>query len=379
MPARLNARSMHIFLSIAMIALLVFLAALVLPLLLHLPAVSLWHLLFAVGAMPLIFAAMLYFTPVLTRSRGARGAVAWLPPLALVAGVGAFAGLAFAPDAVYRWVAPLALLAATTLWAWMWWRARTCLAPPHPGLHWYLAACACLVLGLGAVAVSVVWPAGWPTLRRAHLHLNLLGFIGLTALGTLQVLLPTVRNVADAQAAARLRADLKWALPGTLAVAGGAASWTPLALFGLALWSIPVVRFARASLRLHGRALWSADSAAPALAGALLGLMLVLASGGAHALGLLPASASLRLFVGAFLLPLVTGATSYLLPLWLHPDKPPAVLARVRVRLQRGGRLRTVVFIGCGLLWAGGAEWAAYVAAGALAIYFFQLLGQARD
>lgn len=379
MPARLSARSMHIFISIAAIALLAFLAALVLPLLLHLPAAALWHLLFAAGVMPLIFAAMLHFTPVLTRSRGARGAVAWLPPLVLVVGLGAFAGLAFAPDAVYRLVAPLALLLAAALWAWMWRRARTCLAPPHPGLYWYLAACACLMLALAAVAVSTVWPAAWPLLRRVHLHLNLLGFIGLTALGTLQVLLPTVRNVADARAAARLRADLKWALSGTLAVAAGAASWTPLALFGFALWSIPVVRFARASLRLHGRALWSADSAAPALAGALFGLVLVLASGVAHALGLLPASASLRLYVAAFLLPLVTGATSHLLPLWLHPERPPAALAGARARLQRGGRVRTVVFVGSGLLWAGGAEWAVYAAAGALAVYLLQLLEQARD
>ena len=379
MPARLSARSTHIFMSIAAIALLAFLAALLLPLLLHVPAAVLWHLLFAAGAMPLIFAAMLYFTPVLTRSRGARGAVAWLPPLALLAGAGAFAGLAFAPDAVYRLFAPLALFAALVLWVWMWRRARTCLAPPHPGLYWYLAAVACLVFGLGAIVAAGIWPAGWSLLRRAHLHLNLLGFIGLTALGTLQVLLPTVRNVADAQAAARLRADLKWALSGALAIAAGAAVWTPFAPIGFVLWSIPLVRFARAALRLHGRALWSADSAAPALAGALIGLVLALASGAAHALGLLPASASLRLYVAAFLLPLVTGATSHLLPLWLHPDNSAAAHARARARLQCGGRVRTIMFVGGGLLWAGGADWAAYVAASALAIYLVQLAGLMRD
>src|SRR3989344_2765577 len=45
------------------------------------------HLLMALGIMPLIMGAMIYFTPVLTRSRAPEGFILLVPVIALIAGV----------------------------------------------------------------------------------------------------------------------------------------------------------------------------------------------------------------------------------------------------------------------------------------------------
>ena len=65
------------------------------------------------------------------------------------------------------------------------------------------------------------------SLRLLHLHLNTLGFIGLTAIGTLQVLMPTILAGPDGEASARLRDDLLPAVGGVFLVALGAAVWSP--------------------------------------------------------------------------------------------------------------------------------------------------------
>ena len=85
----------------------------------------------------------------------------------------------------------VALLAATALGGWMLVRARRMFGPRHRGLDWYLAALGFLLLALLAVVLMPWFPAQRAGLRLFHLHANLLGFVGLTALGTLQVLLPT--------------------------------------------------------------------------------------------------------------------------------------------------------------------------------------------
>jgi hypothetical protein len=48
-----------------------------------------------------------------------------------------------------------------------------------------------------AIFAGLLWPAGYGALRLVHLHLNTLGFIGLTAIGTLHVLMPTVLGKPD--------------------------------------------------------------------------------------------------------------------------------------------------------------------------------------
>ena len=82
------------------------------------------------------------------------------------------------------------------------------LGPRHHGLDWYLAALSFLLLALLAIILMPLLPDQRNALRLFHLHANLLGFVGLATLGTLQVLLPTCMGKPDPGAALRLRSDL---------------------------------------------------------------------------------------------------------------------------------------------------------------------------
>jgi hypothetical protein len=335
-----------------------------------LPAWAL-HAVLALAVFPLILAAMTYFTPVLTRRPGAPRAVRALPLAALAAGAFALLGLRHGTAWLFAG-AVLAFATAATFLAWMAREAGRTLGGVHPGLRWYQAALACLLLGLAAILAGLAWPEHWPAARRLHLHLNLLGFIGLTAIGTLQVLLPTAAGYGDPQAGARLRLDLKYALSGTLAVAIGAALWTPAAWVGVLLWLAALARFA-ISAAGHRRAIMRWHLAAAPLAAALAGWVLVLADGALHASALSAPRAGFALFLAAFLLPLVSGAATHLLPLWLKPRADSAAHARLRSRLARASGIRALVFLASGLLVLLGIGWAIYLAAAALAFFLIQL------
>ena len=176
---------------LATVAVSTFFAAMILRHYLPQGEPSLIHLIMATGIMPLIMGAMIYFTPVLTHSRTPGRLVMMVPLLALVSGALASTGLLWRRD-LLPIPAVLALAAAGALLGWMWYRARTMLGRPHPGLDWYRWALACLLLGLLAILVAMFRPEYWMALRRFHLHINLLGFVGMTAFGTLRVLVPTV-------------------------------------------------------------------------------------------------------------------------------------------------------------------------------------------
>lgn len=320
------------------------------------PSPAALHVAFAVGVMPLIFTAMREFVPVLTRTRPAGGALHALPWFALLAGVLAVVALAgIAPPApALRIASSLALVAALVMFGWLLRRARAALGPTHAGLRWYLSALALLLLALAAVLIAVTW---WPThyglARLLHLHLNSLGFVALTAVGTLQVLMPTVTGIADPDAGARLRTDLPLALAGTLAIALGSVVHFWLGLAGVGLWLVALARLAVSWWQRQRRVIASLHGAAPSLAVALLGLVGLLADGVLHATGLREASASGALFVCAFLLPLVTGTASHLLPVWLRP-KDRDWHTRTQQALQRYGGLRALAFALAGtLIWFG--------------------------
>jgi len=135
------------------------------------------HVALAAGVMPLIHGAITYFVPVLTRT-GAPAPAVWLLALcALVAGWTAVA--AFAMPAAYALTAAAALagFAAASLLAWVVRRGARGIGRPHPGLYWYMAALACLVLALAAVIAMELFPEQRLALRRLHLHLNTLGFV----------------------------------------------------------------------------------------------------------------------------------------------------------------------------------------------------------
>jgi hypothetical protein len=247
---------------LALVALVGIAGTLAAPFVADAPLPARVHLTFAIGIAPLILAALGYFVPVLTRSAPAPGSVLAAPFAALAAGILAVAYFA-APEAwplAYPAAAVIELAAVGVVLAWMVGRARTSIGTPHPCIRWYVAATACLAVALAAILAMPYAPEHYIALKRLHLHLNLLGFVGLTAVGTLQVLVPTAAGGADPRAAARLDSDLKWALAGTLLIAAGAA-WFPLvAAVGLFLWLTAIRPGATGScsserlLALHGAA-----------------------------------------------------------------------------------------------------------------------------
>ncbi|GAB6044035.1 hypothetical protein [Endothiovibrio diazotrophicus] len=352
-----------------LLVLLLFAVALGLPALLPLAAAAHLHLMLAVGVLPLILAAMGHFTPVLTRGAPPPR---WLGGLPLMVAAGGAAVSAF-----LQWGRPplvlagaLAVVAVAVQGGWMVGRARAAFAPPHPGLAWYLAALGCLSAALAAVLLAAWRPEWWVPLRRLHLHLNLLGFVGLTAVGTLWVLLPTVAGYAEPAAGERLRRDLPWALGGTLLVAVGAALWWPAAVVGGVAWLWGLGRLVAPLLGRRRAAVWSAPGASRALALAALGLGLLLVQGLLHGVALVAAPSPL-VFVLLFLLPLVSGAAAHLIPLWRWPGPPTARREAVHRRLARGHATRGALFMLCGVAALAGVAAAPYLAA--LVVFQFVL------
>jgi hypothetical protein len=341
------------------------------------PSAAHVHLALAAGALPLIFAAMLHFVPVLTRSGAPLPALRWLPLPVLAGGALLTLAFLFPPFlAAGRHIATfLTLLAAVVLLLWMGLRGRQALGKPHPGLHWYAAALACLILALLTVFAMSVWPQHYLAWKRLHLHLNTLGLIGMTAVGTVQVLLPTAVGRPDAQSAGRLRSDWPLALIGTLLAASGAASGlSGLSWGGLALWLFPLGRLLARWFALYREEIFAWHGAAPALAAATLGLGLALLAGALHALGVVSSGGTGHAFVLAFLLPLVTGAVSQLLPVWLHPGAQTPWHEEMRLRLGRWGGARALLFLGGALLAAADVTFGLALAGVALLLFMAQLL-----
>jgi len=334
------------------------------------------HLTFALGVLPLIFAAIVHFVPVLTRSRTAEARIERLP--VAMAGAGLLVVAAFTLPGFFEpgvlGGALAALVLSAYLLVWIRRRARDALGAPHPGLHWYLAAVACLVLALLAVLVGLHWDAQRNALRVFHLHLNTLGFVGLTAVGTLQVLLPTAVGRPDPGAATRLKRDLPLATAGALLVAVGGGWWPPLAWLGLAACLVPLVRLLAAWAARFGRDALQLHGAASSLALAALGLAVLIATGAGHAAGRLSGLDAVFGFVLAFLLPLVTGALGQLLPLWLKPGPQTAWHAQARERLCRYAGLRAAVFVAAGLFVTCGVRVGAWLGAAALCLFIVPLL-----
>lgn len=321
------------------------LAALALPQAVAAPQAFWAHLILAVGVMSLIPAAMQHFVPVLSRSDGASARMARVPPVMMLAGVlVSLSLLGILPYAAVSVAAALALLGLVVLLGWVLRKGQQALGGPHPGLHWYAAALCCLILGLLS-ALLIPWlPAQHALLRAFHLHINLYGFVGLTAIGTLQVLLPTAAGSPDAAVAGRLRTDLKWAVLGSLALALGQALhvWWLSALGALA-WAWPLLRLLLAWGGQQRARILAWHGASPLLAAAALGFVCALAG---TLLGLEP----LSLFLPGFLMPLVVGAASQLAPVFLRPGVSTDWHVRSRDFLGRWSGARALLFLTAAVL-----------------------------
>ncbi|WP_085443435.1 hypothetical protein [Magnetofaba australis] len=325
---------------------------------------ALAHAVLAVGIFPLIMGNILYFAPTLTRSAPPASRTLVWPALALIAGA-----LAFYVVAEERLLLPMAtgvgVLAVLGALNWTLRSRRACLGAPNPCLRWYELALASLLIGLVAITVGHLWPESWDAMRSLHLHMNLLGFVGLTALGTVQVLLPTVAGYSDAGALARLQRDWPYAAGGVLGMAlGGALAHVEgighwgriLSVVGLILWLAPLVRYARA-LWTQRAAVGGWRGAAKSLLCAVGGLAGLALMGLFTLLGWVDPTNLLPYFFIAFLFPLVTGAVAFLAPLWIWTELP---LMPKRHNAQRllglGGGWRGLAFLLCGVLAGFGVE-----------------------
>lgn len=329
------------------------------------------HLILAVGAAPLILGAMSHFIPVLTRTRKAGKGVSTLPLVALAGGMLAMTSFALPGAALGQKLgAGLMLVASTSLIVWSRSRRGGMLGRPHPCLAWYEAALLCLVLALLAILAAAFWPQYWIALRNLHLHLNTLGFVGLTAFSTLAVLLPTAAGKPDAGAVARLRGDLSWAVLGTCMIAVG-AGWVPLlAVLGALVWAVPLVRMAAAWLRLYRDDILAWHGAAPLLAAAFAGFSCSLLVGGAATV--YPAASPASVFVVGFMPPLITGAATQLLPVWMRPGPQGEWHARMRTQLGRHGGIRALLFCISGIVAGAGHQWGGALGLATLSWFILQ-------
>lgn len=360
-------------------AVLAFIAALIAAFVAVLPAPT-FHVAFAAGALPLIFGAIIHFVPVLTRTGMPSRAIRLLPLPVQFAGVATPLGLAgMLPAWSLHAAATLVAVAALALLIWIGRRLRATLGAPHPGARWYGAALLCLFLAVSIVPVWLALPQLRPLLRLFHLHLNTLGFIGLAALGTLPVLLPTALGRPEASAGERLQRDLPLAAGGAILVAAGAASAPNLpagigvALIGALLLAWTAGRDLRAWLRSFGLRMIVGDGTTAPLAMATAAYVLLLILGVAHGMGWLAARPALAAYVALFLLPLVSGALTQLLPVWRHPGSDSPARRALRLRLARGGRPRALLFCLGGALLAFEVAWGAFLVAAALAGFALSL------
>jgi protein-S-isoprenylcysteine O-methyltransferase Ste14 len=114
------------------------------------------------------------------------------------------------------------------------------------------------------------------------------------------------------------------------------------------------------------------DGAAASLLAALLGLLFNLTAGVAHGAGLLAARPAIAAWGVGFLLPLVTGALTQLLPVWRWPGRVIPARAVMREKLAATGVWRAAFLLLGGLAIIAGLPLAGGVFAGA-AIALFAL------
>jgi hypothetical protein len=356
-----------------------FVAALLLHLTGKAPILAAAHLVFALGILPLIFSAIAYFVPVLTRSGRAQRAVLIAPVLLQMAGLSTFLYLDGKLERGFvHAAAGLVLLVAMFFSGWLVQRAARTLGKPHPGGAWYLMAVALLSVAMAAVPAMSLWPDAYRALRLLHLHLNTLGFVGMTAIGTLQVLFPTALRTADAEAASRLRRHLVPFAGAVLAIGLGAGWSRPLALGGALILLYFVLSLGLAWIRRYSLPVIVGGGAALPLAAALTGYTFIIGLGAAHALQALAGQDAVFAFIALFLLPLVSGALSQLLPVWRWPGPDSLMREKMRLALARGGGVRSMLFLGGGLAIALGETRGVWLVATGLGLFVVGLLNAFR-
>ncbi|MFV0319351.1 MAG: multicopper oxidase domain-containing protein [Microbacterium sp.] len=224
-------------------------------------------------------------------------------------------------------------------------------------VRYYIAAAVVFLAGIAIGAVMAGDPTLTGRLVTAHLVLNAYGWIGLTALGTLVLLWPTVLHARipdSADAAARLAL---WVLLGGLVLAaiGPLADLQALVAVGMAVWVAGALLIAREGWR-EARAMPPGTFAGWSLACAFAWVVGAAATLAVQA-AITPDWAALRdlylvvlgPLVAGFAVQLVSGALSYLLPV-VAMGSPAGAKVGAEV-LDRGWAFRVVAFNGAIVLY----------------------------
>ncbi|WP_336708589.1 multicopper oxidase domain-containing protein [Oerskovia sp. USHLN155] len=259
---------------------------------------------------------------------------AWVVTLVGAVGV----GVAVAAHGTALWRQSRQALAA---------RFRICVA-------FYVAAAWLLPFGagLGATLARGLDEAWHTRVVLAHAGVNLLGFVGLTVMGTLMTLWPTMLRTRMADDAPRAaRTTLALVLGGLAAgVAAVLLAAPPVAAVGLATYLAGVLVSVRPMVTAARRrppatfATWSAACALAWLVGSLATLTGVLAfSGGWETAADRVGTVTVPLVAG-FAAQVLLGALTYLVPVVLGGG--PAAVRSTTAVLERGAVVRVVLFNG---------------------------------
>ena len=218
-------------------------------------------------------------------------------------------------------------------------------------VRYYICASLALPIGAGLGATLARDPVE-PWHGRfviAHITLNLLGWIGLTVLGTLVTLWPTMLRTRIAENAERVARHALPVLAGSVVVivVGALAGLQGLAALGVAaylggvLWAVrPLAQVARAKAP-SAYATWSVMAAVVWLIGSLMGLVIILVTS--------PTWALVTDHLGLLIIPMAAGfgaqvllgALSFLVPVVLGGG--PAIVRGTQARLDRGKAIRAVL------------------------------------
>ncbi len=243
--------------------------------------------------------------------------------------------------------------------------------------------------GLGATLARGLDESWHTRVVLAHAGFNLLGFVGLTVMGTLMTLWPTMLRTKMADDAPRAaRTTLALMLVGLGGgVAAVLAATPPVAAVGLATYLAGILVSVRPMVTAARRrppatfATWSAACALAWLVGSLATLVGVLALSGtweeaADRVGVVTVP-----LVAGFAAQVLLGALTYLVPVVLGGG--PATVRSTTARLERGAVLRVVLFNGALALFVLPAPslvhvLASLVALGALVAFLPLLIGALR-
>ncbi|MEV4399789.1 multicopper oxidase domain-containing protein [Nonomuraea sp. NPDC049607] len=293
-----------------------------------------------------------HFTVALLRVRGPSGRGS-LTRLALLntATVAVLAGVAYGPWQVAA--AGAALLTGVAVWhAAVLARLVRGALPGRFGhvIGWYVtAACALAAGGTlgGLMAAQTVQGALHERMSAAHSQVNVFGWVGLTVLGTLFTLWPTVLRTRMSERARRAsRVGLWLAAPGlTVAVTGLLAGWRWVALAGLAAYAagglavLTPLADALRRKRPHTGAAWTLGAAIVWFEVALAADLVVVATRPAHevAAALAPL---LPLVLAGFVGQVLLGSLLHLLPAVLGGG--PVRFKENAALLERGRAARLV-------------------------------------